>query len=186
MPTVTISRQMGSTGHSVAKMAAEILGYRLVWREVINQAAHISGSPEAALAAIDELGMLSMCPSPKKCKAYRKAVEKVMHELAEEGNVVILGRAGQVILSRRPDVLHVRIIAPAELRAQRVAQIHAITYEYALEQIHASDKHRETYVDRFYQQRWDDPDLYDLVLNTARLAPETAAEMIAAAVRAHE
>ena len=65
-----------------------------------------------ALAAIDELGLLDIRPSAAAYKAYRQALAQVMAELAVQGNTVIVGRAGQVILGQRADVLHVRVVAP--------------------------------------------------------------------------
>lgn len=182
MATITISRQMGSRGGEVARLVAELLGYRLVWRDLINQAARRSGAPEVALAAIDELGLLGFCPSPKACLAYRQAVQQVMEELAAEGNAVIVGRAGQAILSGRPAVLHVRVIAPSSVRAGRVALQKEVTLECAQAQIEASDRYRRNYLRRFYKIRWDDPDLYDLTLNTARLTPAAAAQLVGQAV----
>jgi cytidylate kinase len=185
MTTITISRQLGSRGLEIARQVAERLGYRLVWRELINQAALRAGAPEMALATIDELGLLNLCPSPAACRAYHQAVRQVMLELAEEGGVVILGRAGQVILRGRPDVLHVRLIAPAGLRAGRIAALQNISLEAAAAQVQASDRHRSNYLRRFYKARWDNPELYDLLLNTADLSVETAAGIIvqAAALR---
>lgn len=181
--TVTISRQLGSQGTEIARRAAEILGYRLVWREVINQAARRAGAPEAALAMIDDLGLLGICPSPKGCQAYRLAVQQVMHELAETGAIVIVGRAGQVILRDQPYVLHVRIMAPNEVRVQRIAAQQEISQECALAQVEASDQSHRKYMKRFYQVRWDDPELYDLTINTARASLEEAAQLVCAALR---
>src|SRR5512135_1529753 len=110
MGVITISRQLGSLGREIASTTAECLGYNLVWRELINDAARRAGAPEAALSSIDELGLLGDCASPRVRRAYRQAVETVMKEFAERDNVVIVGRAGQVILRDRPNVLHVRII----------------------------------------------------------------------------
>lgn len=183
LAVVTISRQMGSLGYQVAEEVASLLGYRLMWRELINQAALRSGNPEVALATIDELGLLGLCPSPKACKSYLKALKHFIIELADEGKVVVVGRAGQVILRERPDVLHVRVIAPAAMRAERIARIHSISLESAQAQIEASDDYRRKYLKRFYQVRWDDPELYDLVLNTAHLSPEKAAFLIREAMR---
>lgn len=176
--TITLARQMGSGGREIGKLVAESLGYRLVWREVINQAAQRAGAPEAALAAIDELGLLGIQPSGKAYQAYKLAVQQVILELAEEGNAVIIGRAGQAILAGREDVLHVRVIAPAELRAERVAAQQGITLDCALAQIEASDKNRRKYLRRMYRVNWDDPSLYDLTINTARLSTEIAAALI--------
>ncbi len=178
---ITVARQMGSAGREVGRLVSERLGYRLVWREVINQAARRGGAPEAALAVIDELGLLGIQPSDAEYDAYREAVQQVILELAQEGRIVIVGRAGQAILAGRPDVLHVRLIAPADLRAQRVAGWQKIPLASARAQIRASDKYRRKYLRRFYNQDWDDPNLYDLTLNTGRLSPGQAADLICAA-----
>ena len=182
MSAITVSRQLGSLGREVARLVADRLGYRLVWREVINQAARQAGAPEVALATIDELGLLGLNPSHQACDAYVQAVEHIMEALAAEGNIVIVGRAGQVILRDRPDVLHVQVIAPAEVRAGRIARQHGIALEAAQAQIEASDRHRRNYLKRFYHVRWDDPALYDLIVNTSRVTPEAAAELIGAAL----
>jgi cytidylate kinase len=182
MATITISRQLGSLGSQVAQHTADLLGYRLVWRDLIHQAARRAGAPEMALAVIDELRLFGLCPSPQACQAYRRAVEQIMQELADQGDVVIQGRAGQIILKDRPDTLHVRIIAPKDLRVERITQKLGITVEQALAQVEASDRYRANYLRRFYQARWDDPALYHLVLNTANLSPVQAGEIICQAV----
>ncbi len=182
MTTITISRQLGSLGTSIAHVVAERLGYRVVWRELINQAAQRAGAPEVALATIDDLGILGLRPSSQARQAYHQAVQQVMEELATEGRVVIVGRAGQVILRGRPDVLHVKVIAPLSLRAERVAHRQNIPVAAAQAQVEASDRTRRNYLRRYYHARWDDPELYDLIINTERLTTAAAAELICLAV----
>jgi cytidylate kinase len=178
MSAITISRQMGSFGCQIAHTVADKLGYKLVWRELINEAARRTGTPEVALAAIDELGLLGICPSPKACRAYHQAVAEIMRELADQGNTVILGRAGQVILKDRSDTLHVRLIAPISKRIARITQRMGITDECARAQIEASDRYRSSYLRRFYHVSWDDPNLYHLTINTGSLQIDQAAELI--------
>ena len=181
MGVITVSRQMGSLGTAVAGAVAERLGYRLVCRELIDQAGRRAGAPEAALAAIDELGLLRLSPGFAACRAYRAAMAQVAEELAAGGNVVLVGRACQVILRGRPDTLHVRLIAPAPLRAERIALRHGVSPAAARSQVQASDRYRRRYLQRFYNARWDDPELYDLILNTGRLSAETASDLICSA-----
>ncbi len=182
MPVITVSRQLGSLGRTVGGLVAGRLGYAMVWRDLINQAARRAGAPEAALSAIDELGLLGARTSPKAIQAYCRAVEQVMKEWADKGNVVIVGRAGQVILRERPGTLHVRVVAPFDTRAARVATAHGISLESARAQVAASDRFRRRYLKRFYHALWDDPDLYDLVVNTGRLTPASAADIVVQAV----
>lgn len=181
MTTITISRQMGSLGSQVAREAAELLGYRLVWRELINQAAIRAGAPEMALAAIDDLGLFNIRTSSQTCEAYRIALEQVILEQAQEGNVVIIGRAGQAILGARPGVLHVRLIAPLMLRIERQSMQAGVSWESAMAQIETSDRNRVRFLHRLYKAKLDDPLLYHLVLNTGNLGIREAAHIIAQA-----
>lgn len=182
MAVITISRQLGSLGCDVARKIARELGYQLVWRDLINQAAMRAGAPETALAAIDEFGLLGICPSPEACLAYRQAVEDVMKNLAAKGNIVIVGRAGQVILSKFPDTLHIRIVAQKTIRIERIALRHNITKECAQAQVETSDRFRAKYLKRFYKVRWDDPELYHMILNTGFLLVEHAAGQVIQAI----
>jgi cytidylate kinase len=178
MAVVTISRQIGSLGYEIGKLVAEQMKYRIVWRELINQAALQAGVPTVALAMIDELHLLGLAPSQQETQAYIEAVDHVIRDYADQGNVVIVGRAGQVILAGQPNTIHVRIIAPEETRAQRLAEEQHIPVLSAFEQVKASDRYRMNYLRRFHHVDWDDPLLYDLVINTARLTPVDAAAWI--------
>lgn len=178
MAVITISRQMGSLGCEVAEEVARCLSYRIVWREVINEAASRAGTPEVALATIDELDFLGLRPSEEARRTYHDKVREILKELAEEGNVVIVGRAGQVILHGVEDTLHVRIYAPLDLRVERLSERHNISPQVARTQIETSDQARTRYLKRFYKARWDDPELYDVMINTAGLSVETAALMV--------
>jgi cytidylate kinase len=178
MQTITISRQLGSLGEEVAEKVADRLGYRVVCRDLINQAAIQCGAPELALAWIDDLGLLNIKTTPRDSQAFLLAIQEVMEKLADQGNIIIVGRAGQIILGNRSDVLHVKVIAPVSLRANRIAHQQNITIAAALAQVETSDHTKRNYLKRFYHARWDDPELYDLIINTARVNPDQGAGMI--------
>ncbi|MGE5221806.1 MAG: AAA family ATPase [Omnitrophica WOR_2 bacterium] len=175
---ITISRELGSLGLEIARAVSEQLGFRLVWREYINQAASRAGAPETALEAMDELGLLGVSTSLKSRRAYQKAVHQVIEELAKEGNVIIVGRAGQAILRGYRNVLHVRITAPLQTRIGRVAHFYQINPDCAQAQVEASDRFRRDYLRRNYKSRWDNPHLYDIVLNTEHLSVAEATQII--------
>lgn len=175
---------MGSLGSQVAEEAARRLGYRRVWREVINQAALRAGVPEVALATIDELGLLGIKPSRNDLLAYHRAVRQVMLELVKEGHVIIVGRAGQVILQDMPQVTHVRVIAPRDIRTARVASEQKLSLEAAAGLVERSDRSRSEYLKRYYHVDVNDPHLYDLTINTERLDVDSAADIICSLVSA--
>jgi cytidylate kinase len=183
MAVITMSRQYGSLGNIVVHALAESLGYRVVMRELINQAALRAGAPAVALAIIDELGLLGITPTADEYQAYTRAVQTVMEELAAAGDVIIVGRGGQVVLANFPGVLRVRMIAPLDVRARRLAERLHISVRAAHAQAAASDRQRRTYLKRFYNIDWDDPLLYDLVINTAHLDAAQACDLIYQAAR---
>jgi cytidylate kinase len=178
MATITIARQMGSLGCQIANDLAQQLGYRYVWRDLINQAAALAGTPEMALAAIDELGLLDVCPSPSICKAYLKASQQIMEDLHREGNVVIVWRAGQVVLGGYSDVISICMYASKAVRAKRIAHRHQIPEECALAQIEESDRFRNKFLKDYYGQNWKSSELYHLVINTEKVAPSSAIRII--------
>jgi len=178
MDVITISRQLGSLGFQVGQAVAAKLNYRLVWRELINQAAIRSGAPEVALAMIDELNLLGLAPTANQFKAYIDDVDQVIHELAAEGGIVIVGRGGQVVLRHNPRVLHIRVVSSLDVRIKRICSFRGISAEAATAQIETSDRSRKNYLRRAYQVDWEDPALYDLVVNTDRMSLPTAAEII--------
>jgi len=183
MAVITISRQLGSLGTTLGRQVATRLGYRLVHRELINQAARLAGAPDMALATIDELGLLGIEPDEKQQRTYLESVHTVIDNLAAQGNVIIVGRAGQAILQDRPNLLHLRVVAPLEIRIQRVMEAHGISLQAAKAQIEESDRYRASYLQRHYSIRWDDPTLYHLVINTGHISLETSAEVVCTAVR---
>lgn len=175
MAVITISRQLGSLGDEVAFALQQRLGYQIINREIINQAALRSRKPEIALATIDDLGLIGLHPDLKSRQEYHRAVGEIMIEIADRGNAIIIGRAGQIILKDYAYGFHVMVVAPTRLRAERISEDQGISLESALARINASDRSRRRYLRRYYNVAWDDPELYDMILNTSRLYPEQAA-----------
>lgn len=183
MCVITISRQYGSLGSITAQHVADRLNYAIVWRELINQAATRAGAPDVALAEIDELDLLGVTPTVESLQAYIQAVNMVVMELAKKGNVVIVGRGSQVILREFHDVVRVLMVAPLALRAERIATRLSISLRAARAQVKASDRHRKRFLRRFYGVHWDDPALYDLVINTQHLTADDAVDLICRAAQ---
>ena len=178
MSAITVSRQMGSRGDELALGVAERLGWRRVCRDLINQAAQAAGVPQVALAEIDELGFLGLRTSAKEWGAYQSQVERILRELADEGDVVIVGRGGQVVLRERPDVLHVRVVAPLEMRVDRLRRERNVSEESARACLEASARARARYLRRSHGVRVDDPALYHLTINTGLLDLSQAVDLV--------
>ena len=183
MPVITLSRQMGSGGTDIANDVAAKLGLQYVDRQIIFQAAKQAGAPEAALAEVDEFGILPPMLKAGERKTFVTTVESVIRDFAQRGNVIIVGRGGQVILNELPNTLHLQIVAPMDMRVEWVAKAEKIDRETALNRLLASDKARALYLKRYYHVDWLDSRLYDLVINTGKIPRATAVALIIDAVQ---
>ncbi|OGG56481.1 MAG: hypothetical protein A3F84_15745 [Candidatus Handelsmanbacteria bacterium RIFCSPLOWO2_12_FULL_64_10] len=105
-------------------------------------------------------------------------IEQVIRSAAGRGNVVIVGRGSQALLADWPEALHVRLVAPLEVRCRRIAEQEGIGLEEAMALIQATDRSRERYIRQHYGVDWEDPDLYHLMVNTGRIGAALAAEII--------
>jgi len=115
---------------------------------------------------------------------YIKTVSAIISELGQRGNIVILGRGGQMILKERPAALHVLTQAPLELRARRIVERDQLTPEEASKRIHELDSGRAAFHRKFFKVDVNDPCLYELVIDTSRLPYAVAAEIVALAAQA--
>lgn len=200
MGTVTLSRLYGAGGLWVAPAVAEALGYRVVGREIVEQAAREAGlNPDTARnldervpALIEKVGLALATaspefglavPPPPDDRALAEGVRRVIESLAAAGGYVILGRGGQAALRGRPDVSHLQLVAELGDRARRVAESQGLPLREAEELCVRVDGERASYVRRFYGVDIMDPLLYDAVLNTSRLGIEGAIRAAVAVAR---
>ncbi len=136
-------------------------------------------SREAAISRLDTVGGLEYAPSLD----YLDLVTSIILESAAQGDAMIVGRGGQMILARTPGVLHVQILSRFESRVFELTQREDIKWREAAHRVRASDEQRAGYLRRFYNVDWLDPNLYDLVINTDRISDAAAIDIIIIAAR---
>ena len=106
----------------------------------------------------------------------------VIEDLAAGGNVVIIGRASNIILKNYSDVLHVGLIAPLEFRINTIVEREHFSPSEAKIHVMNTEKARVAYFRKFFKVHPDDPNLYDLVLNMDKMSVESATEIISHSV----
>ncbi len=200
MAVVTISRQFGAGGLRVAPAVAAALRFRLVNREIMEEAARRAGvHPDVAEHLdervpdlVEEVGLALAAGSPELAGAprvaddrtFQEAVREVIVSLAASGGYVILGRGGQAAIGDRPDACHLQLVGDLDDRARRVAEWRGIPIEEALDLCRRTDAERAAYVRRLYDVEISDPLLYDAVVNTARLGLDRAITVACQVARA--
>jgi cytidylate kinase len=203
---ITISRQYAAGGSEVARQVAGALGWSLVDNQLIDEVAvraglsreEVAEREERAPGFIERLARALATSAPEFVAPESGTVpdlteehllritEKVVAEMTEAGNVVVVGRAAPAVLAQRADALHVRIVAPRADRVARAMARRGLDAKQAEKMLHDTDANRARYHQQYYGRDWDDPMNYHLVLNTARLGIEGAAGVIVGVVRRSE
>jgi cytidylate kinase len=178
MAVITISRDSGSGGTYIAEKTAEALGYHFADRT-------------AAVAVMEEYGLsgyeeeyesksefrLDFVRSGKERPELKQMVDllpKVSIALARHGNVVIVGRGSFAVLGGYADVLNVRVQAPFGVRVKWHMEQQNITEGQAQELVRERDELRAAFVRSWYGVRVDATNLFDLVIDTAKIPLDTA------------
>ena len=195
---ITISRQLGAGGGDVAQAIADRLGWSVIDNELIDEVAARAGMPaeevaerdESAPGFIERLARTLATAMPEFVapeggtlpelteERLVKVTERVVADLAAQGQVVLVGRAAPAVLETHPNALHVRVAAPVAYRAARLVERDGIDLKEAEKLIHEVDGNRGRYHKQYYGRDWDDASNYDLVVNTGRLGVEGAVDVI--------
>ncbi|HEY8257562.1 MAG TPA: cytidylate kinase-like family protein [Gemmatimonadales bacterium] len=202
---ITISRQFGAGGSEVARRVAAALGWRVVDNELVEQVAARAGLTPEDVAEMEERvptfverlartlaaatpEMVAHSPSgavpPLEESDLVRITEAVVAEIADQGKVVLVGRAAPAVLARRSDALHVRVVAPKPCRIAVAARRLAVPPAKAEEILDATDKMRARYSQQYYHRDWHDSANYHMVLNTEALGLDGAVDAIVARARA--
>ncbi len=202
MAVITISRQWGSLGDDIANMVCDKLGYQRFDKKAMVQAGQ-----EIGMAAAKVQDAVDFKPQPEKTiwekigatqritggdpsswtfGARSDALEgisaanlmEVISAGYEKGNVIIVGRGGMAALQGKPDVLHVRIQAPFDVRVRRIAAQEKITVEEAEARVKARDISDVAWIKRHFDLDSHDPQFFDLIINTTKFTQAAAVDLI--------
>jgi cytidylate kinase len=136
---------------------------RVVTEEIVARAAEVAGVASQAIAGSerDEAG-----------ETYSTALEQVIRETAEAGDVVI------VPLSGNKKVLRVLVTASPESRTRRLAEVDAIELAAAQKAVANSGAARARYFERIYGVKEELPTNYDVTVNTHTMPIDRAARLV--------
>ena len=178
MTIIAISRGTFSGGEALATAVAERLGYRCVSREVILEAAWGYGVPVDKLASAMEKRPPLWERLIGKRTAYFTFVRAALCDQALEGRLVYHGYLGHLVLPGVSHALRVRAIADLEYRIQAAMRHQGLARKDAVAYIDRVDKERRQWTRSVYDVDWDDPALFDVVLNLSRMSVATACELV--------
>ncbi|MDO4557048.1 MAG: cytidylate kinase-like family protein, partial [Lachnospiraceae bacterium] len=169
---ITISRQFGSGGRTIAKQLAENLGYTYYDREIIEQVAKQSGFEEEFIAKHGEYapGNSSLIYSflgrnqqgLSTIDQLWAMQRQLILDYAQKGNCVIVGRCADYILKERNDVLNVFIHASLPFREKRIVKVYGETENSPEARILDKDKKRAINYKYYTDQNWGEAKNYHI------------------------
>ena len=197
MTIVTVSAAYGALGSEVGPRLAERLGVPFLDRAIPSEVAERLAIPLEDAAARDESlgGLLSrmamrLAPMGQAFgatataqdaldeEAFRRTTESIIREHAATGEVVVLGRAGALVLRDDPRAFHVRLDGPRSRRIEIAMRRTEMDRAEVERQLTETDRAREAYVRYFYRADARDPALYHLTIDSTALPLNALVDLI--------
>jgi cytidylate kinase len=170
-------------------LAGERLGWQVSDKAIVDAIAAMANVRRELIESLDEqdrkrinrIAREFLSAASFKRAAYLANLREIILALGNQGDVVIVGRNAEHILPSQFG-LRARMIAPKEVRIRRTASKNNLVTEAARVEVEKSDRERTALTRRDYGAERTDPLHYDLIINTAELSLEAAAEIVVSAV----
>lgn len=186
---ITIGREFGSGGRTIAKMAGERLHIPVYDHELLAKIAAESGfakeyiekrGDETTLGSLISKGLAGLGGySQMSADDYLwKIQRKVIEDLAKKGSCVIVGRCADDILRGQADCLRVFIYADKKFRAERIVQVYGEKEETPERRLKDKDRRRSAFYSCHTDMTWGDPHNYHICLDSGALGLSRCADVI--------
>jgi cytidylate kinase len=197
MPVITISRQFGAGGKTLGKLVADELGLEFADSDIIEKVAEMANVSTHWVETVEKEagGKLSRFISRVVSKKLIDRVLKdergyldetiyldylvlIIAQIADEGDVVILGRGSQYILNDHPDAHHILLIDEFDNRVDFMKENYELSYSRATQVVRGEDKRRKNLYQKLGKTDYDESSLYHMVLNMSKISMEEAKKLV--------
>jgi len=196
MAVITISKDFGTDPEKVASVAAKRLGYEYIGKKLAAEIAKDMNLSEAEVETFKQTSQSRIirfmdrytCSLVQKVvdrehgclddANYYESTKKLVENLYEADNLIILGWGGQCILRGKPNTLHVRLTKEEDLKIEKIMQDHDLNRLAAKKLIEREEKDSSSYVRHYFDEDWNDAHLYDLIIDMGKNSVDQAADII--------
>ncbi len=196
MGVITISKESGTESEQVASLLAKKLGWEYIGKQLVARLAkelRISESEVEAFRQDAQSRLLRFvdrytCTLVQKVvdrehgcledKNYFEAVKKLVEDVYQAGNAIIIGWGGQCLLRGKPGVLHVRLRKDEEGKIKTIMEKFKLNRKAAKDYIAREEGDSKSLIKHYFKEDWNDPRLYDLIIDMGKTSIEEAVEMI--------
>jgi len=172
-PVITLSRDFGAGGNTIASLLAARLGVEVYDREILDEISKESKVDSELMAQLDEKVRADKTSAWIRSiftnntafpTSYRHHLVNVVLGICNTGGI-IMGRGGHIILAAR-HAFRVRIVGSEERCAERIAERDGISIEEARAKIGSVNRERDDFLWKMFHRRVSDASLFDMIINT--------------------
>ena len=174
---ITLSRKMGANGSEIARRVAQELHCNLYDTEAIEHRAREMGFLKDVQDIDEKVPSLFQRIFSSRPQAHLNRLMAVIYELASQGNALFLGRGSHLLLREFPCAMHVRVTASLGKRIGNMEE-RGLRREEAIRVLQRIDHERAAFIKFAFGADWDNPELYDVVLNMDHLSIPLAADIV--------
>lgn len=187
-PCLLISRECGAGSAAMARQAGEQLGWSVFDSKLVDEIAQVAHVHQRLVNSVDEhvhsyweKTWRELLLDDLADARYFRHLKQIVTILGHQGNVVIVGRGAQFFLP--PEcALRVRLVAPIEERARRVAELTGLPAGQARLKAEQIDRERAGFIWKIFKKDAGAPANHDLIINTGQITIESATELVLVAV----
>lgn len=181
---ITLSREYGSGGRYIGKLVAEKLGIKLYDKEFIAKLAEETGlaseyikNNEQKRGALETLNSGYYSGLSNSDELFIKESE-LIKKVANENTCVIVGRCADFILKENKNVLKVFVYSDMENKVKRATDFYKLDKNKAEKEINRINKLRANHYKYYTEKEWNNPENYDICINSDSIGVERAADLI--------
>jgi cytidylate kinase len=200
LPFVTVSRQAGAGAETVAGLLAAKLNaqgpqgaqpWTVFDKNLIDRVLADQDLPQEIAKLVEEDKDTTIKAIVGELLGLHPSMWTIFHhtsdtilKLARLGRCIIVGRGGNIVTAKLQGGIHVRLVAPENVRLAHLAKHFGLDEKSAAKYLREHDEGRRRYVKTNFERDIEDPLLYDAVLNTGLLGFEKTADLLAGMVAA--
>ncbi|MBR1390771.1 MAG: cytidylate kinase-like family protein [Lachnospiraceae bacterium] len=184
---ITISRQFGSMGRSIAKELSEILQIDYLDRDIVEETSKRMGLPVSFISKEEEAAKTGFFDKiyplgvgvPNLQDELFSVQGNIIRDFAAKESGIIVGRCGDYVLREQENLLSVYVYASYEKRLENCTQILGMDERTAKRMIREVDTARENYHKTYIPGYMTPFDHRDLCIDSGRFGIKKTAEYLA-------
>ena len=191
---ITMEREFASGGNEIGRRVAKKLGIELYDRNILVEAPKRLEIPPIYIGDLEETapGSIIFNLSKTAIGGSRKdnpnlplseklflEEKKIIEEIVEKQDCVIVGRCASFILKDRSDCLKVFVHADKNYRIRRAVETEKLAESDAEDFLRKSDKRRSSFYNTHTGWKWGDMTKFDLCLNSGSMGLDACVELLA-------